>query len=406
MQPTSEPPLIQRQAPVKRLSHKLFGGLFLVLVLLGGAWLLWTLNSGPVVDQQRDATIPEDTGVGTLPSASDELHISKRYDYPRGSAPAAAPETPPAQGGTTPMGQRPSKPPPWQAPNPPAMGTSVEVHTGGGTPMDSRTGNAAGGGRQPQQPPGQARQKKGRGKEWVSMTSRYKDEVVGPPVPETPEGQQGQSKTGSKLFPQAVWEEPVDKYKVLYADQIVNVQLQQNVNSDFPGVFRLKATQDTEDRWGHGHVVVPRDTTFMAKPAGDTGYGQERIPASVYMAIYPDGRAVSWNNGQVGDQSGASGMEAQVNNHYFKLLAGVGLQALLNIGTRVPFGSPGVGQVQQNLPQEFAQDATRGVGTAGNRIITQQFQVKPTLTQDMGYPATIQFLENVSFQTDAKTITK
>ena len=54
----------------------------------------------------------------------------------------------------------------------------------------------------------------------------------------------------SKLFPKAVWEKPKDPLKVLYADQIVNGLLMQDLTSDAPGTFRIKITQDVVDRWG------------------------------------------------------------------------------------------------------------------------------------------------------------
>ena len=59
---------------------------------------------------------------------------------------------------------------------------------------------------------------------------------------------------------------------------------------------------------------------------------------------------------------GATGIPAKVNNHYGSVILGAGLSALLNIGTRAPFGS--TANFQQNLPQEFAQDTAQSLGRA------------------------------------------
>jgi len=228
-------------------------------------------------------------------------------------------------------------------------------------------------------------------------------DTLTPPLPIDPQEAQAQQ---SKLFPKAVWEKPENPYKVLYADQVVHGVLTTEISSDIPGIFRIKTTEPVMDRWGHGHEILPVDTAFLGRQQGQANFGQTRIPSQIYMAILPNGTAIQWQNGQAGDALGQAGISANVDNHYLKLFMGVGLQALLNVGTRVPFGSPGPGQVQQNLPQEFAQDASQGVNQAGQRILAQQFAVRPTLTQEFAYPVTISFADNVSFQTQAITVKK
>lgn len=252
---------------------------------------------------------------------------------------------------------------------------------------------------------------------WYSTRRKREGNVLKPPMddegpelrrPQEPgrQGEQGRRSGGSEVFPPAGWEVPADPYRVLYADQMVPVLLANSVNSDYPGTVRLKVTQDVMDRWGHGHVIVPRDTVFLAVQQGQPSFGASRLPLNVYLSVFPDGSSMYWGNGQVGDAMGANGLDSHVNNHYFKLLLGVGLQAILQIGVRAPFGSPGVGQYQQNLPQEFAQSAGQGVNQAGNTIIQRQFMVPPTLSQEFGHPATISFLTNVSFQTPPVVVRK
>src|SRR4029077_16111425 len=96
---------------------------------------------------------------------------------------------------------------------------------------------------------------------------------------------------------------------------------------------------------------------------------------------------------------------ANVDNHWFKLFLGVGIQALLNYSVRAR-EALGVGQVQQpGGAQDLGQDLTRGANQGGQQLL-QRFNVRPTLSQDFAYPVTIQFMRNVSFQTKATIITK
>jgi type IV secretory pathway VirB10-like protein len=90
-------------------------------------------------------------------------------------------------------------------------------------------------------------------------------------------------------------------------------------------------------------------------------------------------------------------MPAKVNNHYGSVILGAGLSALLNIGTRAPFGS--TSNFQQTLPQEFAQDTAQSLGQSAQGMVNRQLSVAPTLTVTYATPVTLQFGENVSFQT-------
>jgi type IV secretion system protein VirB10 len=236
---------------------------------------------------------------------------------------------------------------------------------------------------------------------WFSTGKPPQGDILTPPFPEDAKEQEAQARS-SKLFQKAVWERPADPYKILYADQLVHGLLMTNLDSDIPGTVRIKTTEPVEDRWGHGHTIIPVDTTFLGRQEGATTYGQQRLPAQIVMAIFPDGSAVNWNKGQAGDALGASGIPARVDNHYAKALLGVGLAAVLHIGVRAPFGS--TSGFQPNLPQEFAQEATQGVSQQAQEVLRQQFAVRPTLTQEQGYPVSISFSENVSFMTQPTLI--
>ena len=101
---------------------------------------------------------------------------------------------------------------------------------------------------------------------------------------------------------------------------------------------------------------------------------------------------------------GAAGIPATVDNHYGALILGAGIQALLSIGTRAVAGS--TTGFNPTLEQEFAQDVARSINRSGNQIVQRELQRSPTLTQDYGYPVTIQFSENISFQSQPTVVSK
>ena len=239
-------------------------------------------------------------------------------------------------------------------------------------------------------------------KRWFSREQPMQGDVLTPPFPEEkdPEGRGRQS----TLFPQATWETPADPTKVLYADQVVQGLLMHNLNSDIPGTVRIKATETTYDRFGQGKVLIPADTTFLGRQEGKPQYGDERVPVVITMAILPNGTAIQWKSGQAGDAAGATGIPGKVNNHYGSVILGAGLSALLSVGTRAPFGS--TSNFQQSLPQEFAQDAAQSMGNSAQRIVERELSLSPTITAKYATPITLQFGENVSFQTKPITVHK
>jgi type IV secretion system protein TrbI len=409
MAPAPLPPLITRPPTQPRQNKQVLlvvGGV--VAVLLAGV-IVWRMSGPrPVISREPRERLPtEQTIVGAPAPPSEDLRLPTSY----ARVPVAPPpppattvrqstqtQIPVAPTSSTPPSSGPlpgvpiPPPPPGPPPNLPPPGVM-------GGPAGPIPGVAPGmplpAGQRPKEPP----------ERWFSAVVAPSGDVLQPPLPEDPREKEREMQQ-SKLFPRAVWETPADPYRVLYADQLVNGVLSTGINSDIPGTIRIKVTEPVMDRWGHGHTIIPVDTTFLGQQQGTTNFGQTRIPAQITMAILPNGTAIQWKNGQASDALGRAGIPADVDNHYVKLFVGVGLQALLNIGVRVPFGSPGAGQFQQNLPQEFAQDAAQGVTQAGQRIITQQFSVKPTLTQEFGYAVSISFSENVSFMTRPDVIKK
>jgi len=405
--PGGLPPLITRPATQPRQNRRVplvVGGVVAVLV---AGMIVWRM-SGPrplISREPRERPPSEQTIVGAPAPPSEDLRLPTSY--------ARVPVTPPPPPAAT-VRESTKTPGPMPAP---ARPTTSEGPLPGlpappappGPPPTLPPPGALGGLPRPAVPQGQGPVVRGQTPQapperWFSDAKPPTGTVLQPPIP-LDAREREQAEAQSKLFPKAVWETPADPYRVLYMDQLVQAQLYTNINSDFPGTVQLKATEAVMDRWGHGHVIIPVDTTFIGQQQGQATYGQARLPVSITHAILPNGTTIKWAKSQAGDAMGASAIPAEVDNHYGKLILGVALQAVLNIGVRVPFGNPGAGQFQPNLGQEFAQEAAQGVNQAGQRFLSQ-FQVRPTLTQYHGYPVTINFSENVSFMTKPDVVKK
>jgi type IV secretory pathway VirB10-like protein len=238
------------------------------------------------------------------------------------------------------------------------------------------------------------------------LTSPFGDEDDTAP-PTTPEGQpqarRRQPGRGTLIVP-ATWEAPADPTKVLYAHQVIYGLLERDMNSDAPGPISVLVTEQVEDMFGQGQVLIPQYTHLLGMEEARPTYGQERVPATFRLANFPDGRSVSFRNARAGDETGAAGIPGHVNNHWVKLGIGAVISAAVNFGVRQPFGS--TEGFQPSLPQEYARDVGQGLQQPLQRAIQQKFLVPPTITQTRGFPVIIMLEENVSFMTKPVQVTK
>jgi len=203
-------------------------------------------------------------------------------------------------------------------------------------------------------------------------------------------------KTLSVLKP-APWVKPLDARRVLFPDQVIPAITEQALNSDEPGTLRFMVTQNVVDTQGGNHILIPQFTRGVSKMEGAVKDYQERVPLRVKSLRFPDGTFLPFD-ADVGDRSGANAVPGTVNRHLLEKGAAILGSAILSVGSRVPFGSPGTGQYQQNLPQEFSQDFANGINRAGQQVVGKALNRPNTIEQMAGYPITIQFVDPVSFQ--------
>ena len=278
----------------QRLNKRLLlvGGL-LVLIVAGGAFLWWRATKPPLSQSKgpRDRPAAEYVVTEKPTPMRQDLRLPKDYTkLPLGDAPPAVP-VPPAPGQPTPptppparpaapQGRfaqpRPPAPPQGLPPPPPAPAVLVQGQRHQTTVVPAKV-------------PGEPKPAR-----WFGAKPAVQGNLLTAPLPVDKADTEP-----SKLFPKAVWERPKEPTKVLYADQVVNGLLMQNLNSDAPGTFRIKVTQDVVDRWGLGTVLMPLDTTVMGSMEGQARYGQKRIPAQV-----EHGHFAGWHGGAVCQEPG------------------------------------------------------------------------------------------------------
>jgi len=385
-------PLIPPPPPVQRQDRRKIGLVALVLLLGASALFLVKLQQSDVPVSWRGRPIPEEAAAGALPSAAAELKLPSSYGQvsllPPPASPPPAPSVPitkvmlPVGETANPFVTSPAPAQPVaHAPAPP---------TPGATPV------AQGAPKPAPKPPSK----------WLFADVKQEGRVQEPPFP-PPKGDGVEAAgTGSHradgLFPQAVWGTPADPTKVLYRSQVLKGLLQHDMQSDQPGLMRILVTEEVQDRFGQGHVLVPQYTILLGAQDGKVSFGASTLGMTIDSMEFPDGTVVALTKAKAGDATGATGVPGAVNNHWGRVLAGAGITALLAIGTRVPAGN------QQGfaptIGQEVAGNAGGSIATSGQQIVQRELSVRPTITIPYGTPVTVQLTENVNFQTPVTII--
>lgn len=203
--------------------------------------------------------------------------------------------------------------------------------------------------------------------------------------------------TGAQgLIQSARWAIPAEPLKTIYRSQTLTGRLLQAVHSEKPGQVKIQLTVPVLDKFGYDTTILPKDTLVIATQGSRTQYGDSRLGLKIEQLELPSGEVIDVR-ATVGDDAGSHGMKGKVNNHYGKLILGVGLNALLNIGIKSAVGTPGPQQFFRNPVEDAAQDIGQAVQGAAASVIGRELQVSPTITIPVGTFCTINLLENMTF---------
>lgn len=91
------------------------------------------------------------------------------------------------------------------------------------------------------------------------------------------------------------------------------------INSDLPGVITARTTRDIYDSTNVSQLVIPRGSTVIGEYSSDIRAGQARLLFGFTRLVLPDGTSFDLNGFGGSDAQGRAGVQAEVDNHYFRL---------------------------------------------------------------------------------------
>jgi type IV secretory pathway VirB10-like protein len=174
------------------------------------------------------------------------------------------------------------------------------------------------------------------------------------------------------------------KYEVK-AGWLIPAVLEQQLNSDLPGLIRALVRENVYDTVTGKYVLIPAGSTLVGIYNSHVGYGQKALQAVWRRIIFPDGSSLSLGGFEGDDSAGAAGFRDQVSNHWGRILSGALLTSLFAAGIQVSQGSNSSILQSQNIGQQVGQAVGQQVGQLGVEVTRRNLNVQPTIIVRPGY---------------------
>jgi type IV secretion system protein VirB10 len=186
-----------------------------------------------------------------------------------------------------------------------------------------------------------------------------------------------QSANATAPFGQALGLQNARSSNALYEGTLVRTVLTRALKTDLPGTVTAKVTTDLYDTVSQRILLVPRGSEITCSYQSEVMVGQELVLMACSRLRLPNGKSFNLAAASASDVQGASGLPAEINNHFWKIFK----NALV------------VGAVSALLPSDDRKISSiageTGVTTAGTILGTTLSKVVDvTLNRNISIPPT------------------
>lgn len=169
------------------------------------------------------------------------------------------------------------------------------------------------------------------------------------------------------------------------AGWLIPAVLEQQLNSDLPGLIRALVRENVYDTVTGKYVVIPAGSTLVGIYNSHVGYGQKALQAVWRRVIFPDGSSLSLGGFEGDDSEGAAGFRDQVDNHWGRIFSGALLTSLFAAGIQISQGQNSSVLTQPSYGQQIGQAVGQQVGQVGVEVTRRNLNIQPTIIVRPGY---------------------
>ncbi len=168
---------------------------------------------------------------------------------------------------------------------------------------------------------------------------------------------------------------------VLFEGTVIDTVLVNRLVGDFAGPVKVMVTNPVYSHDGQ-HVLIPQGTFLLGDARKVSGTGQRRLAVTFHRMLMPDGYSVDLDQFQGLDQSGATGLSDQVNNHYLQIFgASIALGVISGAAEATTYGSG----YAMNGPQMYEMGVASSLSQSGADLLDRFINILPTITIREGH---------------------
>jgi type IV secretion system protein VirB10 len=181
------------------------------------------------------------------------------------------------------------------------------------------------------------------------------------------------------------------------AGWLIPAVLEQQLNSDLPGLIRALVRENVYDSSTGRYILVPAGSTLVGIYNSHVGYGQNALQAVWRRVIFPDGSSLSLGGFEGDDSTGTAGFRDQVNNHWGRILSGALLTSLFSAGIEVSQGTNSSVLQSPSVGQTVGQAVGQQVGQLGVEVTRRNLNIQPTIVVRPGYRFFVRVEKDILF---------
>jgi type IV secretion system protein TrbI len=166
---------------------------------------------------------------------------------------------------------------------------------------------------------------------------------------------------------------------VLQEGTIVPTVLLNRLVGDFSGPVECMVSNDvySTDRQ---QVLIPSGSKVLGEARQVAGFGQRRLAVMFHRLILPNGASFTLDNLQGLDQTGATGLHDQVNNHYLQIFG-----ASMAIGILGAASELSESETTATGRALFLEGVGSGMSQASMQVLDKFLNIMPTITIREGH---------------------
>ena len=185
----------------------------------------------------------------------------------------------------------------------------------------------------------------------------------------------------------------------LTAGSVIPAVMLSGINSDLPGTIVAQTRQTVYSTNEPNAVVIPQGSRLIGRYSADVAYGQSRVLAAWDELILPNGSRISLRGMSAADGQGQSGIEDQVDNHFWKTWSSALLVSFLGVAAQQ---SQPQNQGAYNTPPAAAQATAAAVNSlseVGSKILQKNLNISPTLQIRPGMAFNVMVIRSIILPT-------